>query len=151
MMDRSAVVPAIIAAVALAGCSSTAPNPVLAQGTDSVSMRDFFLYGCVREYTKAHSFPEFDSSVAYGVEYSQVSDDVLSRVYAAAKAFASTLRAPDLTDAEHGGVAVLALCLEKSRDLALTSIVTEQRHRDWSADELMRAHIGVGDDDQELP
>lgn len=90
-----------------------------------MSMRDFFLYGCVREYTKAHSFPEFDSSVAYGVEYSRVSAEVLDRVYAAAKAYAQTLRASDLSDAEHGDVAVVALCLEKSRDPALASIVAE--------------------------
>ena len=124
-MDRRTIVPAMFAVIGFAGCSSTVPHAVPAEGPDLVSMRDFFLYGCVREYTKAHSFPEFDSSVAYGVEYSQASEEVLSRVYAAAKAFAATLRAPDLTDEEHGGVAVLALCLEKSRDPALASVVTE--------------------------
>jgi hypothetical protein len=126
-MDRRILVPAILAVSALAGCSSTGRSAVPAEGRDPVSMRDFFLYGCVREYTKAHSFPDFDSSVAYGVEYSRASDEVLSRVYAAAKAFAATLRAPDLSDPEHGGVAVVALCLEQSRDSTLASVVTERR------------------------
>lgn len=126
-MDRRIIVPVILAVSALAGCSSTGRNAVPAEAPDPVSMRDFFLYGCVREYTKAHALPEFDSSVAYGVEYSRASDEELSRVYAAAKAFAATLRAPDLSDEEHGGVAVVALCLEKSRDPTITSVVTEHR------------------------
>lgn len=87
-------------------------------------MRDLFHYACVREYTRAHSLPQFDSSVAYGVEYSQVSEDILNRVYAAAKVFAATLLSPDIKDTEHGGVAVLALCLEKSRDPILEPIVS---------------------------
>ena len=124
-MNRRIFVLAVLVASCLAGCSSTGRSAVSAEEPSPVSMRDFFVYGCVREYTKAHSFPEFDSSVAYAVEYSRASDEVLSRVYAAAKAFATTIRAPDLSDTEHGGVAVVALCLEKSRDPTLASVVKE--------------------------
>jgi len=123
MMARMLIILALVANTGLTGCRLLASDDRLEHGRPAVSMRDFFHYACVQEYIRTHSFTEFDNSVAYGVEYSQVSDDVLSRVYAAAKAFAATLRAPDLTDEEHGGVAVLALCLEKSRDPVLAPVV----------------------------
>lgn len=87
------------------------------------SAADFFLYSCAREYSKAHAFPLFDSSVSYAVEYSTIPPETLTRLYDAAKEFASRLRTPDLADPEHGGVAVLAQCLDESRSVRVRALI----------------------------
>ncbi len=83
----------------------------------SVTKQDFFLYSCVREYMKANSIQVFDGSVAYGVEYSSLSHEELTQTYEAAKEFASTIRAPEYGDTEHGLPAVLVLCQKEARKL----------------------------------
>ena len=99
---KCALVLVLFAAVLTAPASEAAPPP------RAVEPRDFFLYGCVREYARAHALPEYDSSTGYAVEYGRMGPDEMTRLYDAAKAFALTLRAPDLKDQDHGGVPVLA-------------------------------------------
>lgn len=81
----------------------------------AVEPRDFFVYSCVREFSKTHALPLYDSSTGYVVEHGRLSPDEMSRLYDAARTFALTLRAPDPADEDHGGVPVLAQCLEESR------------------------------------
>lgn len=127
-MIQEARRPALFALM-LAACSPTDHAPAPDSERPAVSMRDFFFYSCAREYSKTHAFPLFDSSAAYAVEYSDASAETLSRVHAAARAFALTMRAPDLSDAEHGGVAVLALCLQESRSARLDAVLGQQTKR----------------------
>lgn len=82
-----------------------------------VSLADFFAYSCVQAYTTKHELPAFDSSVAYAVEFSTGSAEDFSRLYEQAEAFAAQMPAPDMSDPEHGRVAVMARCLEQSRKL----------------------------------
>jgi hypothetical protein len=93
----------------------------------AVEPRDFFLYGCVREYAKAQTLPLYDSSTGYVVEYGGMSPEEMSRIYDAAKAFASTLRTPDLSDEDHGGVAVMAQCLEEARSSRIDALLRKPR------------------------
>jgi hypothetical protein len=93
----------------------------------AVEPRDFFVYGCVREFARAHAFPDYDSSTGYAVEYGRMGPEEMSRLYDAAKAFALTLRAPDPADEEHGGVPVLALCLEESRSARVDALLRTKR------------------------
>ncbi len=112
---------------ALTASASDAKPAATAEPRRAVEPRDFFLYACVREYTKAHALPVFDSSSGYAVEYSQMGPEEMSALYDAAKAFALTLRAPDLTDDEHGGVAVVALCLEEARSTRVDTLLARER------------------------
>jgi hypothetical protein len=111
--------------------SAADPQPSARRRSEprAVGPRDFFLYGCVREYAKAHSLPVFDDSTGYAVEYSTMGPEEMSRLYDAAKQFARTLRAPDLADEEHGGVAVLALCLEESRSPRVGALIGRTRKK----------------------
>ena len=93
----------------------------------AVEPRDFFVYGCVREFARAHALPLYDSSTGYTVEYGRIDPEKMSRLYDAAKAFALTLPAPDLTDEEHGGVPVLARCLEESRSARVDALLRVKR------------------------
>lgn len=95
--------------MAHAGQAKSAPKP------QPPLMQDFFLYSCVHAYTKAHALPQFDSSVGQVVEHSKATPEELDAVYQAAKTFALMLPKPDLSDEEHGGVAVMAACLRESR------------------------------------
>ena len=104
-------------------------KPPAEPGHRAVEPRDFFLYGCVREYAKAHAFPLYDSSTGYAVEFGRMSPEEMSRIYDAAKLFASTLRAPDLSDEDHGGVAVMAQCLEESRSPRIDALLRKPRSR----------------------
>lgn len=100
--------------VSLGGCSSDKS----AQDTkDQVSLADFFAYSCMQAYSKQHALPAFDNSVAYAVENSGGSAEDFARLYAEAETFAAQLPAADSSDPEHGGVAVMAKCLEQSRKL----------------------------------
>ncbi len=94
------------------GCRSDQTNQ---NSSDRVSLADFFAYSCMQAYTRKHALPKFDSSVAYAVENSIGSADDFTRLYEQAEAFAAQMPAPDLSDTEHGGVAVMARCLEESR------------------------------------
>jgi hypothetical protein len=107
----------------LVGCAATAPGAGAVPGANPVSMRDFFFYSCVREYMLANAITMFDNSTAYGVEYSTVSHETLSKVRKAAKDFAATIGPPDYSDPEHGRPALLAACLEESRSARLDPIV----------------------------
>src|ERR1043165_6394085 len=93
----------------------------------AVEPRDFFVYGCTREYARAHALPLYDSSTGYAVEFGRLSPEEMTRLYDAAKAFALTLRAPDLADEEHGGVPVLAQCLEESRSARVDALLRRKR------------------------
>ena len=93
----------------------------------AVEPRDFFVYGCVREFARAHDFPQYDSSTGYAVEYGRLAPEQMTLLYDAAKAFALTLPKPDLTDEEHGGVPVLALCLEESRSARVDALLRVKR------------------------
>ena len=105
----------------------TAPASEAAPPSRTVEPRDFFLYGCVREYARAHAMPLYDSSTGYAVEYGRMGPDEMTRLYDAAKAFALTLRAPDLKDTDHGGVPVLAQCLEESRSARVEALIQRKR------------------------
>ena len=93
----------------------------------AVEPRDFFVYGCVREFATAHALPLYDSSTGYVVEFGRMGPEEMSRLYDAAKAFALTLRAPDPTDEDHGGVPVLALCLEEARSARVDALLRRKR------------------------
>lgn len=80
----------------------------------AVTKRDFFFYSCVHEYMAAHSIRNFDGSLAYAVEYSDLSAEELTRLHNSAKAFARTIGPPDYTDEEHGLRAVLVLCQQQA-------------------------------------
>jgi hypothetical protein len=86
----------------------------------SVTKQDFYLYSCVREYMRANSIQIFDGSVSYGVEYSNLNFEELSEINKAAKQFASSIRAPDYKDVEHGLPAVLVLCQNQSKKIPVT-------------------------------
>jgi len=105
----------------------TAPASEAAPPRRAVEPRDFFVYGCVTEYARAHALPLYDSSISYAVEYGRMGSEEMARLYDAAKAFALTLRAPDLKDEDHGGVAVLALCLEESRSARVDALIQRKR------------------------
>jgi hypothetical protein len=93
----------------------------------AVEPRDFFVYSCVREFATAHSLPRYDSSTGYVVEFGRMEPQEMSRIYDAAKAFALTLRAPDPADEDHGGVPVLALCLEEARSARVDALLRRKR------------------------
>lgn len=122
---RSAAWLLLLAALTVSG--SDAKAPAHEEARRAVEPRDFFLYSCVREFTRAHALPLFDSSSGYAVEYSRMSPEEMGALYEAAKTFALTLRAPDLTDEEHGGVAVLALCLEEARSTRVDALLERER------------------------
>ena len=100
---------------ALSACAANANEPPRDPRQGTVTSQDFFFYSCVREYMKANYIPIFDGSVAYGVEYSDLSSEVLSRLHKAAQTFARTIRAPDYSDQEHGLPAVLVVCQEEAK------------------------------------
>lgn len=106
---------------------SEARTPPAEEVRRAVEPRDFFLYGCVREFAKAHSLPEYDTSIGYGVEYGRLTAEEMSRLYDAAKAFALTLPAPDPSDEEHGGVPVVAACLEEARSPRVDVLIQRER------------------------
>ena len=89
----------------------------------AIAPRDFFVYGCAREFAKKHSLPLYDSSVAYVVEYGGITYAEMDRIYAAAKAFALTLPTPNLRDPEHGGVPVMLQCLDESRIARVDALI----------------------------
>lgn len=82
----------------------------------SVTVQDFFLYSCVHEYKKLNLIKHFDSSVAYAVEYSDLSSEDLGRIYQLAKDFAKTIGTQKGEDQEHGLPAVLLACQNESRN-----------------------------------
>ncbi len=104
---------------------------VTASGSETVRRavepRDFFVYGCVREFASAHALPLYDSSTGYVVELGRLAPEEMSRLYDAAKAFARTLRAPDPAHEDHGGVPVLALCLEEARSARVDALLRRKR------------------------
>src|SRR3954471_2675099 len=120
---RSAGLLVLFVAALTAPGSEAGPPPV----RRAVEPRDFFVYGCVREFARAHAFPLYDSSTGYAVEYGRMAPEEMSRLYDAAKAFALTLRAPDLADEDHGGMPVLAQCLEESRSARVDALLRAKR------------------------
>jgi hypothetical protein len=94
----------------------------------AVEGRDFFVYSCVREFSKTHAFPLYDSSTDYVVQHGRLSPEEMSRIYDAAQAFARTLRTPDPTDEDHGGVPVLAQCLEEARSARVDALLRKKRN-----------------------
>lgn len=93
----------------------------------AVEPRDFFVYSCVREFAKTHALPLYDSSTGYVVEFGRLDPEEMSRIYDAAKAFALTLRAPDPADEDHGGVPVLAQCLEEARSPRVDALLRKKK------------------------
>jgi len=120
---KSAGLLVLFVAALTASVSEAGPAPA----RRAVEPRDFFVYGCVREFARAHDFPEYDSSTGYAVEFGRMGPEEMSRLYDAAKAFALTLRAPDPADEEHGGVPVLAQCLEESRSARVDALLRRKR------------------------
>lgn len=120
------IIPAVIAGLLAAGCGpkDADPAPKVAEA-GSVTPQDYFFYSCVQSYLKAHAIPPFDGSVAYAVEYSTLSGEELARLYAAAQDYASTLRAPDYSDSEHGSPAVLAMCRRQADSAAVARLAQE--------------------------
>ena len=97
------------------GFSVSAKQPPVDLRAGSVTAQDFFLYACVHEYKKRHSIKSFDSSVAYAVEYSNLSSEALDRIYQLAKDFSKALDSPNYEDQEHGLTAVLVACQNESK------------------------------------
>lgn len=93
----------------------------------AVEPRDFFVYACVREFARTHALPLYDSSTGYVVEFGRLDPEAMGRIYDAAKAFALTLRAPDPADEDHGGVPVLARCLEEARSSRVDVLLGKKR------------------------
>jgi hypothetical protein len=111
----------------LAASGGEAGTPPARAVRRAVEPRDFFVYGCVREFARAHALPLYDSSTGYAVEYGRMAPEEMSRIYDAAKTFAMTLRAPDPADEDHGGVPVLAQCLEESRSARVDALLRRKR------------------------
>lgn len=122
---KSAELLVLILLVGLTASGSEAPPARTVRR--AVEPRDFFVYGCVREFAKAHALPLYDSSTGYAVEFGRMGPDEMSRLYDAAKAFALTLPAPDPADEEHGGVPVLARCLEAARSARVDALLRKKR------------------------
>ena len=76
----------------------------------SVTKQDFFFYSCMQHYMQMNAIRVFDGSVAYAVEFSDLSSEELTRIHQSAKSFAETLPKPDYADQEHGLPAVLVAC-----------------------------------------
>jgi hypothetical protein len=110
--------PVLLLATALCGCTAANARSKTEAPARAVSAADFFFYSCVHEYLKTRALPVFDGSMAYAVEFSDLEPQRLDRLHAAARKHARTIRAPDLSDPEHGRPAVLALCREGARDVA---------------------------------
>jgi hypothetical protein len=108
----------------VAGSTAEAGTPPVRR---AVEPRDFFVYSCVREFAKMHALPLYDSSTGYAVEYGRMAPEEMSRLYDAAKAFALTLRAPDPADEDHGGVPVMAQCLEEARSARVDALIHTKR------------------------
>jgi len=123
-MKPTALLLLLLTALTASGSEAKPSTPA---GRRAVEPRDFFLYGCVREFAKAHSLPAYDSSTGYAVEFGRIEPEAMTRLYDAAKAFALKLRAPDPSDEEHGGVPVIALCLEESRSTRVGALIHTKR------------------------
>ena len=120
----------LLVLVLLAGSAasgSEAGTPRTQAVRRAVEPRDFFVYGCVREFARKHALPLYDSSTGYVVEYGRLAPEEMSRIYDAAKAFALTLRTPDPADEDHGGVPVLALCMEEARSARVDALLRRNR------------------------
>ncbi len=115
----------LLVLILLAGWAAGAPREQTVRR--AVEPRDFFVYGCVREFARTHALPLYDSSTGYVVEFGRLAPEEMSRLYDAAKAFALTLRAPDPADEDHGGVPVLALCLEEARSARVDALLHKKR------------------------
>lgn len=117
----------LLVLVLLAGLTASAGTPRTQTLRRAVEPRDFFVYGCVREFARTHALPLYDSSTGYVVEYGRLAPEEMSRIYDAAKAFALTLRAPNPADEDHGGVPVLAQCLEEARSARVDALLRRKR------------------------
>lgn len=106
----------LVTSATLCGCGPSSPDPAGALPLRAVAPADFYLYSCLSEYLKAHALPEFDGSMAYAVEHSDMAPEQLDQLHRAARTQARSIRAPDRADPEHGQPAVLALCREGARE-----------------------------------
>ena len=120
---KSAGLLVLVLFAGLTASGSEAGTPPAQTALRAIEPRDFFVYGCAREFARKHSLPLYDSSTAYVVEYGGLTSAEMNRIYAAAKAFALTLPTPNLRDPEHGGVPVMLQCLEESRSARVDALL----------------------------